>query len=80
MDLLESVGFDIELAGAELLGGDVAKVCQPDALRRIRSIFRSGTDLERLISQMIRSASYVEAAPAVEQTVNAFSRGLLTDF
>src|SRR5580658_7451616 len=38
MDLLESVGFDMELAGAELLGGDVAKVCQPDALRRIRSI------------------------------------------
>jgi predicted nucleotidyltransferase len=79
MDLLERVGFDMELAGAELLGGDVAKVCQPDALRRIRSIFRSGTDLERLISQMIRSASYVEEAPAVEQTVNAFCRGLLTD-
>jgi hypothetical protein len=29
---------------------------------------------------MIRSASYVEAAPAIEQTVNAFCRGLLTDF
>jgi predicted nucleotidyltransferase len=80
MNLLERVGFDMELAGAELLGGDVAKVCPPDALRRIRSLFRSGTELDRLISQMIRSASYIEATPAIEQTVNAFSRGLLTDF
>lgn len=79
MDLLERVGFDMELAGAELLGGDVAKVCPPDALRRIRSLFRSGTEVDRLISQMIRSASYVEAVPTIEQTVNAFCRGLRTD-
>ncbi len=79
MNLLERVGFDMKLAGAELLGGDVARVCRPDALRRIRSLFRSGTEVDRLISQMIRSASYVEAAPAIEQTVSAFCRGLLTD-
>ena len=31
MELLEAVRFDMELAGAELLGRDVARVCSPEA-------------------------------------------------
>src|SRR5579863_8303356 len=34
MDLLEAVGFDMGLAGAELLGRDVARLCSRDALDR----------------------------------------------
>ena len=29
MDLLEAVGFDMQVAGAELLGHDVAHLCSP---------------------------------------------------
>lgn len=34
LDLLEGVAFNMELAGAELLGRDVARVCSPPALAR----------------------------------------------
>jgi|SRR5579863_2914553 len=44
MDLLETVGFDMELAGAELLGRDVARVCSPPVLLQIRSLLRSEPD------------------------------------
>jgi predicted nucleotidyltransferase len=40
MDLLETVAFDMELAGAELLGRDVARVCSPPVLVQIRSSLR----------------------------------------
>jgi predicted nucleotidyltransferase len=39
MDLLETAGFDMELAGAELLGRDVATICQTKVLHQIRSLF-----------------------------------------
>ena len=32
MDLLEAAGCDMELAGAELLGRDVARLCSPIVL------------------------------------------------
>jgi predicted nucleotidyltransferase len=79
-DLLEAVGFNMELAGAELLGRDVAGVCSPEALDQIRSLLKSERELERLTNQMIQSSAYAEAAPAVERTVSAFCRGILKDF
>ena len=77
MDLLETVGFDMELAGAELLGRDVARVCSPGAFDQIRSLVKSEHELERLTNQMIQSSAYAEAAAALERTVNAFCRGIL---
>ena len=43
MDLLETVGFDMELAGAELLGRDVASICQTKVLHQMRSLLNIGT-------------------------------------
>jgi predicted nucleotidyltransferase len=80
MDLLEAVGFDLDLAGAELLGRDVASICSPEAMDQIRSIVISERELERLTNQMIRVSAHPEAAAAVERTVNAFCRGILKDF
>jgi predicted nucleotidyltransferase len=79
MDLLETVGFDMELAGAELLGRDVATVCSPSILHQIRSLSKSEHELERLTRQMIQTSAYAEAAGAVECAVNAFCRGILKD-
>jgi len=76
MDLLQAVAFDMELAGAELLGRDVVSLCSPRALDQIRSLIESESEIERLTNQMIQLSGF-EAAPAVEQTVNAFRRGIL---
>jgi predicted nucleotidyltransferase len=78
-DLLEAVGFDMELAGAELLGRDVASACSAAPLDQIRFLMKSERELERLTNQMIESSSYAEARAAVERTVNAFCRGLLQE-
>ena len=79
MELLEAVGFDMEQAGAELLGQDVARICSPPALDQVRSLVRSELDLERLVNQMVLTSTYAEATPTVERTVNSFRRGLLKE-
>ena len=77
MDLLEAVGFDMELAGAELLGRDVAQLCSPSVLVQVRSLLKSEPDLERLIRQMVHTSTDAEAMPVVERTVSSFCRGLV---
>ena len=76
LDLLEAADFDMELAGAELLGRDVISIASSEAREHVRSLFRSERHRERLLNQMSRS-TYAEAAPAVERLLNAFLRGLL---
>jgi predicted nucleotidyltransferase len=80
MDLLEALGFDLELAGAELLGRDVARVCSREALEQARSLIKSERELERLTNQMVQSSASPEASPAVARAVNAFCRGILQEF
>ncbi len=80
MDLLEALGFDLELAGAELLGRDVARVCSREALEQVRSLIKSERELERLTNQMVQSSVNPEASAAVERAVNAFCRGILQEF
>jgi predicted nucleotidyltransferase len=77
MQLLEAVGFDMELAGAELLGRDVAGVCSPPVLVHIRSLLTSAPDIERLVRQMVQTSTYAEGTPTVERAVDSFCRGLL---
>lgn len=79
MDLLQAFDFDMERAGAELLGRDVASVCSPGALDQIRALVKSERELERLTNQMIQSSAYPEASAAVARMVNAFCRGILKD-
>jgi predicted nucleotidyltransferase len=80
MDLLEALGFDLELAGAEMLGRDVARVCSREALEQVRSLIKSERELERLTNQMVQSSASPEASPAVARAVNAFCRGILQEF
>lgn len=78
MNLLEAVGYDMELAGAELLGRDVRGVASSRVFEQIRLVLKSESDLERLVNQMART-TYAEAWPAVERAVNSFHRGFLDD-
>ncbi len=77
MDLLEAVAYDLELAGAELLGRDVARICSPPALIQVQSLVKSEPDLERLVNQMVQTSTHDEATAVVGRTVNSFCRGLL---
>ncbi len=79
MDLLEAVGFDMELAGAQLLGRDVARLCTPIILAQIRSLLGSQSDLERLVRQMVQTSTHSEGTPAVERVINSFCGGIRSD-
>jgi len=76
MELLEAVGYDMELAGAELLGRDVAQLCSPPALAVVRSVFDSEETSERLVNHMIRTSTVAETAPFVQQMLTRFRDGL----
>ena len=76
-DLLESAGFDIEVAGAELLGRDVGRICSRPAMQEIRGLLESEPDLERLVNQMAQGSIFPERLSAIDRIVNAFRRGFL---
>jgi predicted nucleotidyltransferase len=76
--LLESAGGDLSMAGAELLGCDVRRLCSPGVLGQIRALLGRPLDLERLILQM-EQTTYEEARPEVGRNVEAFLRGIFYD-
>jgi predicted nucleotidyltransferase len=75
--LLEAVGFDLELAGAELLGRDVAGICPPPTLEQARTWLTSPSLLDQLVGHMVQTSTHAEAAGAVSRLVDAFCRGFL---
>lgn len=77
IDLLEAVGFDMQLAGAELLGRDVAHLCSPPALALIRSVLEFEQTSERLTNHMIRTSAIAEVSPFVQRMLSCFRHGLL---
>jgi predicted nucleotidyltransferase len=77
MDLLEAAGFNMELAGAELLGRDVATICETQVLDQIRSLMTSERNRERLVSHLVQTSTHAEATPAIERMVSGFCQGLL---
>ncbi len=62
--MLGAVGFDLELAGGELLGRDVASLCKTLVLNQIQSIVKSEPNRELLLRQIVQTTLYDEAAPA----------------
>ena len=77
MDLLEAVGFDMQLAGAELLGRDVGHLCAPAAITLIRPVLESEQTFERLIRDMVRTSTAAEDMPFIERILTSFRSGLL---
>jgi len=76
LDLLKAVDFDMERAGAERLGRDVASIGPTQTMDHLRSLLSSEPDRERLVSHMAQT-TYAEAALAVDRIVSGFCRGLL---
>ena len=77
LNLLETVNFDVQLAGAELLGRDVAALCGEQAAIQARSILALERNRDRLVLDMVRTSAYAEAVPFIERLLAAFWRGLL---
>jgi len=77
MALLEAVGFDMELAGAELLGHDVAQLCSPPVLALIRSVLETEPTLERLVIHMVRTSAFAETAPFIQRMLSCFRHGFV---
>jgi predicted nucleotidyltransferase len=77
--LLEAVDFDMQLAGAELLGRDVAAICDRQLLSQVQSILELELNRERLVLDMVRTSTYAEATPFVERSLSGFCKGLLHD-
>ena len=77
LPLLETVAFDLTLAGAHLLGRDVARIADSAASRQIVSLLNSETQVNLLISHMITAASYEENAASVARIFACFRRGYL---
>lgn len=75
--LLEAVEFDLELAAAELLGRDVARICPGPTFDQARAWLTSPRLLDQLVGHMVQTSSRSEAAPAVSRIVNSFCRGFI---
>jgi predicted nucleotidyltransferase len=76
LDLLKVAEFDMRLAGAELLGRDVAAICNARIPHQVQSVLAEEANRERLVIDMVRTSAYAEAIPFVEQTLKRFYRGL----
>jgi hypothetical protein len=59
----------MRLAGAELLGLDVASICDTQVLNQVRSVLDPESNRERLAIDMVRTSTYAEATPFVERTL-----------
>jgi len=53
LNILEAEGYDVEIAGARLLGGDAAVVVSADTRRRVRDILESDREMEDLTNHII---------------------------
>lgn len=78
MPLLEAAGFDIDLAGAQLLGRDTARICHEDTRARIRALLDSEPLVDQLIVQMA-GAGFLEDAQAerISSLLKQFCEGFL---
>jgi predicted nucleotidyltransferase len=78
LPLLEAAQFDLELAGAELLGRDAARICQEKTLRELQALLGSEQLIDQLVRQMSQT-SFIDEAQ-MERSANilrGFCRGFL---
>lgn len=75
--LLESVGFDVGVAGAILLGKDVKKIAESGTLQRLDRLLADQVMTDRLITHMAAELRAAEdSVSAAEDLLRQFKRGL----
>ncbi len=73
--LLESVDYDLTLAGAQLLGRDAAHISNSVAASQIGNLLSSDAQTNLLIRHMITTASYEDNAASVARAFECFKQG-----
>lgn len=66
LQILEAEGFDVELAGAVLLGVDAARSISASTRNQLRDILDSTDQMEELTTQMIASTSALDRHTAAQ--------------
>jgi predicted nucleotidyltransferase len=77
LDLLESVGYDLTLAGAQLLGRDAAHIADSAATGQIVKLLNNDAMVDLLVSHMLSTARLEENAEWVAMILDCFRRGYL---
>jgi predicted nucleotidyltransferase len=78
LGLLEDVGYDVELAGSQLLGRDAARICQQETRRQAVAILSSEQLVDQLIQQMHRAGFDEEQrAERISNLLKRFCTGFL---
>jgi predicted nucleotidyltransferase len=79
LNVLEEEGYDVEIAGARLLGQDAAAVISADTRRRVRDILESDREMEELTNQImvVSARNDAEHARRCELLVNKLRQGFL---
>ena len=80
--ILEAVDYDLVLAGAHLLGGDAARIVHGETAQQVRALLNSEQEMDRLLSQIIGSATPREdkqIVPQVDQFRLGFLKGMDRD-
>jgi predicted nucleotidyltransferase len=76
-DLLEVVGYDLTLAGAQILGRDAAGIADSAATDQIVSLLTSEAQVDLLGAHMITTRSYEETPKPAARILECFRRGFL---
>ena len=74
--MLEAANFDVDIAGAQLLGADVARLATSHAADGISRLLDSDSDVEALMAHVVQSASSIDAGRS-SAFVSAFRAGFL---
>ena len=79
LNILEAEGYDVEIAGARLLGQDAAAVISADTRKRVRDILESDREMEELTNQIIvvSARNDPEHARRCELLVSKLRQGFL---
>jgi predicted nucleotidyltransferase len=78
LPLLEAADFDIEVAGAMLLGRDASAICNAGTHPQVRSVLDSEQSIDRLIGQMAQLALDTDAETSqITNLIRAFRKGFL---
>ena len=79
LNILESEGFDFELAGARLIGVDAANLVSPETDRQLREILQSDAQMLELTNQVITSSGRTDAEQVhrCEELVSRMRDGFL---
>lgn len=72
--LMERCGYDVELAGAALLGYDASRIISDDTRRAILEVLADPVKRDRLVIHMDRSVAVSASIPL--SLIGQFERGL----